>query len=106
MVKTILTGAGFIEDETFKETRFLSPPKTTYAIYNNSVTKRGADNKNLITERSLVIELYAYKIDRDAESNIENMLDTLGIEYEKSERYWLETEQLYETVYTFNIIEK
>lgn len=106
MVKQILTGAGFVEGETFKETRFLTPPKTTYAVFMDSFTRRGADNSNLIKEHTYTIELYSYKADPTAEANIEKMFDTLGIEYDKSERYWLDTEQLYQVVYTFYFIEK
>jgi hypothetical protein len=106
MVKRILTGAGFEEGKTFKETRFLKPPKTTYAVYMDSFTRRGADGLNLIKEHDYTIELYSYKADPTAEAKIEKMFDTLGIEYDKSERYWLDSEQLYQTVYTFHIIEK
>ena len=106
MVKQILTGAGFVEGKTFKETRFLSPPKNTYAVFMDSFTRRGADSLNLIKEHTYTIELYSYKADPTAEAKIEKMFDTLGIEYEKSERYWLDTEQLYQVVYTFNFIEK
>lgn len=106
MVKQILTGAGFTEGKTFKETRFLSPPKTTYAVYMDSFTRRGADSLNLIKEHNYTIELYCYKPDPTAEANVENQLDTLGIAYEKDERYWLDSEQLYQVVYTFNFIEK
>lgn len=106
MVKRILTGAGFEEGKTFKETRFLTPPKTTYAVYLDSFTRRGGDGINLIKEHLYIIELYSYKADPTAEANIEKMFDTLGIEYEKSERNWLESEQLYQVVYTFNFIEK
>lgn len=106
MVKKILTGAGFVEDETFKETRFLSPPKTTYALYMDSFTGRGPDGLNLIKDHTSTIELYSNKADPTAEANIEKMLDKYGIEYDKSERYWLESEQLYQVVYTFNFIEK
>ena len=106
MVKKILTLAGFVEGKTFKETRFLKPPKTTYAVYIDSFTSRGADNKNLVKEHSSSIELYSYKPDPKAESKLEAILDELGIEYEKSERYWLDSEQLYEVVFTFNFIEK
>ena len=106
MVKQILTGAGFVEGKTFKETRFLKPPQSTYAVYIDSFTGRGADGVNLIKEHTYTIELYSYKADPTAETKIEKMFDTLGIEYEKSERYWLDTEQLYEVVYTFTLIEK
>ena len=106
MVKKILTGAGFEENKTFKETRFLKPPKTTYAVYEDSFTRRGADGVNLLKEHSLTIELYCYAPDPDAEARIEAMLDNLGIEYNKDPRYWLESEQLYQVVYTFDFIEK
>ena len=106
MVKQILTGAGFVEGKTFKETRFLKPPQSTYAVYMDSFTGRGADGANLIKEHTYSIEVYSYKADPTAEAKIEKMFDTLSIEYEKSERYWLDTEQLYQVVYTFNLIEK
>jgi len=106
MVKKILTGAGFVEGETFKETRFLSSPKTTYAVYEDSFTRRGADNLNLIKDHDYTIELYSYIPDPNAEARIEEILDEYGIEYEKSPRYWIESEQLYQVVYTFNFIEK
>lgn len=106
MVKYVLTLAGFTEDETFKETRFLKPPKSTYAIYLDSYTRRGADALNLITDHDYTIELYSYKADPDAESRIEETLNYLGLEYEKSERYWIDEEQLYQVIYTFNFIEK
>lgn len=106
MVKQILTNAGFVEGETFKETRFLKPPKSTYAVYMDSYERRGADNLNLITDHDYTIELYSYKADPEAEARIENVLDTLGIEYDKESRYWIHEEQLYQVVYSFNYIEK
>ena len=106
MVKNVLTGAGFVEGETFKETRFLKPPKTTYAVYMDSFTGRGADGLNLVKDHNYTIELYSYKSDPEAESKIEASLDALGLEYGKDSRYWLQEEQLYQVVYTFNYIEK
>lgn len=106
MVKEILTGAGFVENKTFKETRFLKPPKTTYAVYMDSFTSRGADGLNLIKEHDYTIEVYSSKADPKAEERIEKILDELGIEYEKDPRYWIQEEQLYQVVYTFNYIEK
>lgn len=106
MVKYILTEAGFVEGETFKETRFLKPPKTTYAVFMDSFTRRGADGLNLIKDHTYTIELYSYKADPDAEARIEAILDSLGIEYEKEDRYWIQEQQLYQVVYTFNFIEK
>ena len=106
MVKRVLTGAGFVEDITFKETRFLKPPKTTYAVFMDSFTRRGADGLNLIKDHDYTIELYSYKPDPDAEARIEAKLDEYAIEYEKEDRYWIQEEQLFQVVYTFNHIEK
>lgn len=106
MVKDILSRAGFVEGKTFKETRFLTPPPETYAIYLDSYVRRGSDDLNLIKEHNYTIELYCDKPDPGAEARIETELDRLGIDYEKSERYWIQEEQLYQVVYDFNNIEK
>lgn len=106
MVKRVLIGAGFEEGKSFKETRFLKPPKTTYAVYMDSFTRRGADSLNLIKDHGYTIELYSYAPDSEAEARIESMLDEFGLEYDKQERYWIQSEQLFQTVYTFNFIEK
>ncbi len=106
MVKRVLTNAGFVEGETFKETRFLKPPKDTYAVFNDSFTRRGADGFNLIRDHEYTIELYSYVPDPDAESRIEESFDKLGLEYEKVDRYWIQSEQLYQVIYSFNFTEK
>lgn len=106
MVKRVLTGAGFVEGKTFKETRFLKPPQTTYAVYMDSFRRRGADDLNLIKEHDYTIELYSYTPDPESEAKIEEVLDNLGLEYEKDDRYWIQEEQLFQVVYTFNFIEK
>ena len=106
MVKRVLTGAGFVEGKTFKETRFLKPPKTTYAVYMDSFTRRGADGLNLIKDHDYTIELYSYTPDPEAEARIEAILDELGVEYDKDDRYWIQEEQLYQVIYTFRFIQK
>lgn len=106
MVKQILKEAGFIQNETFRELRFLRPPKTTYAVWLESFSRRGSDDRNRITEHEYTIELYSYQIDIDAEKRIENVLDYHSIPYSKNERYWIESEQLYQVVYTFDFIDK
>lgn len=106
MVDKILTGAGFVLNKTYKETRFLKPPQVTYAVYNDSVMVRGGDYVNCIKEHDTTIELYEYTPDKDAEVRIEEQLDLLGLEYEKQERYFIQEEQLYQVIYNFNYIEK
>ena len=106
MVKQILTRAGFVENETFKETRFYKAPRTTYAVYNDSFERRGADDINLITDHDMTIELYSYAPDPEAEKRIETALDFYGIPFEKQERYWHNEEGHYQTIYTFSYISK
>jgi hypothetical protein len=106
MVKKVLTGAGFEENVTFKETRFLKPPKGTYAVYMDSFERRGADKVNLIKDHDCTIELYSDIPDPGAEARIEKSFDDLGLAYEKDERVWIQEEQIYQTLYSFNYIEK
>lgn len=106
MVKEILTLAGFVEGKTFKETRFLKAPNTTYAIYLDSYIRRGADSLNLIKEHTYTIELYSYAPNPEAEERLETVLDKLGIEFNKDDRYWIQEEQLYQVIYTFDFMEK
>lgn len=110
MVKEILNKAGFVENESYRETRFLKPPTITYAVYTDSFQSGGADNIALIKRHSIAIELYEYAPDPSAESRIENVLNEYYPEmsdgWEKQERYWIEEEQLYQIIYTFDYIEK
>lgn len=106
MVNQILTGAGFVLNETYKETRFLKPPRTTYAIYNDSRTRRGADGINLLTEHDITIELYEYAPDPGAEQRIEEQFDALGVEYTRQNRYWIHNEQMYQVIYDFSYTKK
>jgi uncharacterized protein (UPF0305 family) len=106
MVKKILTEAGFVEGETFEETQFISPPDVTYAVFMDSFTRKGADRVNLLKVHTYTIEVYSEFPDPEAEARIEEILDKYGIEYDKDERFWIQSEQLYQTVYTFEFIEK
>lgn len=106
MVRKILTEAGFVEGETFTETQFISPPRETYAVYHDSFSRRGADGFNLLKEHNGTIELYSDFPDPEAEARLEKALDDNKVEYEKDERLWIQSEQLYEVVYYFDFIEK
>lgn len=106
MVKEILTNAGFVEDVTFRETRFVKPPRQSYVVYLISYTSRGSDQRNMVRDCTTLIELYSYKADPDAEARIEAELDRRGLEYRKDDRYWIQEEQLFQTVYTVEHTEK
>lgn len=103
MVDEILNELGI----PFKESRFMKAPKAdTFAVYHDSLTRRGADTKNMLTDHDFTIELYEKKIDPETETKLEQILDDRAIEYEKQERYWIETEQLYQVIYEFEITVK
>ena len=102
MVREILTASGL----PFKESRFLSPPNSTYAIYNDSLDRRGGDNINLLSQHDISIELYEYSPDPEAELAIEDLLDERGLEYSKAPRHWINDEQLYQVVYYFTYYDK
>lgn len=106
MVNKILTEAGFELNKTYKQTRFLKPPQTTYAIYEDTVNRRGADDVNLITDHDVNIELYEYTPDADVEKRLEAVFDKLEIEYIKQARYWIDNEQIYQLIYEFSYTEK
>lgn len=106
MVKEILTRAGFVENKTFRHSHFKTPPKTSYVTYLDSYTRRGSDDRNLITEHTATLELYAYKPDPDSERRIESSLDSFSLPYEKQDCYYIQSEQLYQTVYTLEFTEK
>lgn len=106
MVDTVLTGAGLVSGQTYKETRFLKPPRTSYAIYNDTRTVRGPDNVNAIILHEINIELYEYAPDPTLEAAIEAQLDALGKEYIKQPRYWIQEEQLFQVIYEFNYLTK
>ena len=102
MVNKILSATGI----PYKETRFLKPPKTTYAIFNDAINRRGGDGINLLSQHDVTIELYEYEKDPEAEKKIEDQLDANGLEYDKQARYWLQEEQLYQVVYDFTYYQK
>lgn len=107
MVKKILTDAGFIEGTTYKESRFLASPRSgSYAVYNDEYEARGSDDHIFIREHTYTIELYCGIPDPDAEERIASAISAAGIQFEKQERYWIQEEQLYQTVFTFDYIEK
>ena len=77
MVDKVLTGAGLEPGKTYTETRFLKPPKSSYATYSDTQTVRGPDNVN-----------------------------ALGQEYIKQPRYWIAEEQVYQIIYEFSYLAK
>lgn len=102
MVKDILEAVGL----SYKKSRFLKPPNSIYAVYTDDSSGRGSDEKNLLTEHNITIEVYSKKINEEMEIKIENELDERGIEYKKQDWYYIESEQLFQLIYEFSYIKK
>lgn len=102
MVNEILTAAGL----EYRRTRFPRPPAGTYAVYMDDVTTDGPDGLARIFTHSVTVEVYEPKPDDDAETALEAAITAAGLQWTKQDRYWLDTEQLYQVVYEFEYIEK
>ena len=91
-----------------RKCRFTSPPRKTYAVWFDDVESDGSDDIEMLWTHNFTIELYAYKQDEAdrEEEKIEKYLAEKGIKYHKQSQYWIQSEQLYQTVYSFTITNK
>jgi hypothetical protein len=104
MIDTIMLAAGIAN----RRTRYPSPPATAYAVYHDSVTTDGPDGINAIYTHDYTVELYTHNPEEAdaAEARMEEILNVAGKGWSKQDRYWLQSEQLYQTIYEFTHIEK
>lgn len=103
MVKEILTAAGIQE----RGARFLKPPAGTYAVWRDDLDTDGPDNlAPCIFTHNVTIELYEPKKDAAAVASLEAQLNARGLHWTKQDRFWISSEQFYQTIYAFNYIEK
>ncbi len=93
------TGLPFAYDH-FAEGESPDPPFICYLVPNSD--NFAADGKVYYKINELHIELYTDCKDLSAEQKLEDVLDAYGIYYEKSE-VWIESEKLYEVLYTFEM---
>ena len=93
------TGLPFAYDH-FAEGESPAPPFICYLVPNSD--NFSADGKVYYKINELHIELYTDCKDLSAEQKLENVLDAYDIYYEKSE-VWIESEKLYEVLYTFEM---
>lgn len=84
----------------FAEGESPDPPFICYLMPNSD--NFAADGKVYYKINELHIELYTDCKDLSAEQKLEDVLDANGIYYEKSE-VWIESEKLYEVLYTFEM---
>lgn len=97
ILKTI--GMPFAYDH-FTEGESPEPPFICYLIPNSD--NFSADGKVYYKINEIHIELYTDCKDLSAEQQVEAVLDEHGIFYEKTE-VWIESENLYEVLYTFEM---
>ncbi|MBQ6151147.1 MAG: hypothetical protein IJJ03_05780 [Mogibacterium sp.] len=84
----------------FAEGESPDPPFVLY-LYPES-DNFGADNIVYSKGTRVYLELYTDLKDPDMEANIESILESHGIFWEKSE-VWIESESLYEVLYSFEM---
>ena len=84
----------------FAEGESPDPPFICYLIPNSD--NFSADGRVYYKINEIHIELYTDCKDLSAEQKVEAVLDEHGIFYEKTE-VWIESENLYEVLYTFEM---
>ena len=92
-------GLSFAYDH-FAEGESPAPPFICYLIPNSD--NFSADGRVYYKINEIHIELYTDFKDLSAEQKVEAVLDEHGIFYEKTE-VWIESENLYEVLYTFEM---
>ena len=102
MINKILTAASI----QGRRGRFIGKAPSTYAVYFDDVTTDGPDGHPLIQRHDVTVELYEAKPDDKAEAAMEAAVAAAGLHYTKQDRYWLQTEQLYQVVYEFTYYTK
>lgn len=103
MVNDILKASGV----QHRRGRFTHPPKGTYAVFFDNVTLDGPDDHpEWVEKHAVMVELYAPAPDDLAEAAMEAAISAAGLKYEKQDRYWIQAEQMYQTIYEFSYIKK
>lgn len=103
MVKEILTAAGV----EHRRGRFVKPPAGTYAVWMDDITTDGPDGMPpRIFFHDVTVELYEGKPDDVAEAAVEAAIAAAGLRWTKQDRYWIQSEQLYQVIYEFSYIVK
>lgn len=103
MVTEILTAAGL----KHRRNRFPSPPAGTFAIWMDDKQTDGPDGMPpCIFTHNVTIEVYEPHPDENAQAALEAAMSARGLHWSKQDRYWIQQEQLYQTIYEFIYTEK
>lgn len=84
----------------FAEGKAVDPPFICYLLPESA--NFAADGKVYFKANEVHIELYTDTKDLSVEQKVEAVLDEHGIYYDRSE-VWIESEKLYEVLYTFEM---
>ena len=84
----------------FEEGEAVDPPFICYLLPDSD--NFAADGKVYFKANEVHIELYTDTKDLSVEQQVEAVLDEHGIYYDRSE-VWIESEKLYEVLYTFEM---
>lgn len=103
MVKEILAAAGIRE----RGNRFAKPPAGTYAVWFDDIDTDGPDGEPpRIFKHSVSLELYEPRKDDAARNALEAQIGARGLRWTRQDRLWIQSEQMYQTVYEFSYTEK
>lgn len=103
MVSELLTAAGIKN----RRGRFVKPPAGTYAVWMDDIETDGPDGMPpLIFSHNVTVELYEDAPDDVAVAALEAQLSAAGLHWTKQDRYWIQSEQFYQTIYEFSYTEK
>lgn len=105
MTPSILTAAGIVHH---RRGRFVKPPGGTYAVWkDNVVDTDGPDGMPpCIFYHAVTIELYEPLPDDAAEAALETQMTAQGLHWTKQDRYWIDSEQMYQVIYEFSHVKK
>ena len=104
-LKTLITAAGLL----IRQSRFDKPPATRspYTVLFDTEELIGPDfYPGMLRRHAQTVELYDYKTGSESRTSLEAALAGAGLEYTRGDTEWLREEQVYQTVYTINQIEK
>ena len=102
MVDKILTAAGL----PGRRGRFIGSA-LTYVVWFDDVTVTGSDDAGaLVTRHDATLELYEDKPNDAAEATLEAAILAEGLIFTKQDRYWIQSEQMYQVIYEFTHYEK
>lgn len=100
----ILTAAGVVHH---RRGRFVKPPGGSYVVWTDDITTDGPDGMPpCIFHHSVTLELYEPRIDDAAEASLEAHMSARGLHWTKQDRFWIASEQMYQTIYEYSYTEK